>query len=1074
MNACLNVGNNMTFKYPDFRLKVFVFILILSGTFPVLTSAQDITTEGKDFWLGFMENREQNGEIFLQIYISAVDSTGGTVSLPLANWSQEFSVDDNSTVLVTVPTNLGMAEGSGNIENMGIHIQSNDNVSVYALNNVRLSADATVVLPTPALGRTYYVSSYYGGNNWSDSEFLVVAVEDNSQIDITPTQNTRDGHSAGSTYTVSLDSGQVLQVQARGDLTGTKLRASGTCLPFAVFAGNEWTRVGGCQQAQDHLYEQMFPVGAWGKNFATVPYRTRIGGDEFKILAASDQTTVEIAGGSPIVLNEGESVLRLLASPGFITADKPIQVAQFSRSQSCDNQLADPFMILLSPIEQSLKKITYNAPNVSQIQNFFTNIITPTDAVADLTFDGGTIESQFTPFDDDPTYSYAQLLVSIGNHTIESPAGFAAYVYGYGQIESFGYATGARLDNLNLVVSSYNETTGQFTGQVCRGDKVTFEVASKRSFAEFEWNLLGEIKTGNKVEYVFDEGGDYFITVTGVTGSTTGCADQETSVKLIQVLQPEFDILGPRSVCPFSPGVEYLADDDQAGNTREWFVEGGNLISGQGTKSIKVDWGDTNDMSRVRLLTQNALGCYGDTVDFPVKINIQLDPSAPIGMDSLCSSNIQDVFYSTYPTPTSIYNWKLESGQITSPDGQHEMTATWNGPGLSKIWYEEGSTLDDICSGISDTLYVVIEREPDENLSIELAKDEFQMEEPITYGFSGDQNFNFISWEFGDGVGLDSVARESSVSHFYKCPGIYTLDISAYTGTICQNVGLGTTQIKILEPELEVVSVSNHQNLGRTLEIRGKHTNTEFYSNPILIEKRLIDPVATAWSAFASFPSDVLLDENLETHENIFEYRLKTTTACNQDFFSIEHNNLLLTTEKDSIGTLQVNLERNNYFNWENGVLGYEIWQQLDDGEYELVGEMPGNAADILYENKGFDHCFKIKAIENGGNDAFAWSNESCESFVPEITTFNVFSPNGDAFNPHYIIEGIENYRHSVFTVINRYGKPVFEKTAYQNDWTGVNNSGQELESGVYYFTIELNEPRSDKPFMKGTVTILR
>ncbi|MFY0651155.1 MAG: gliding motility-associated C-terminal domain-containing protein [Cyclobacteriaceae bacterium] len=1066
MNPFLRVRSNFL------NLVSITSLLVLASITDVF--AQDITTEGKDFWLGFMENREQNGEIILEIYISAADSTGGTVTLPLGGWSQDFSVEDNSTVLVTVPTDLAMAEGSGNIQNMGIHVQANDNVSVYALNKVRVSADATVVLPKPALGRTYYVSSYYGGTNWSDSEFLLVAVEDDSQIDITPASTTRDGHTAGSTYTVTLDSGQVVQVQARGDLTGTKLRASGSCKPFAAFGGNEWTRVGGCQGAQDHLYEQMFPVGAWGKKFGTVPYRTRIGGDEFTILAANDETTIEISGREPFVLNEGQSVLRLLDSASFISADKPIQVTQFSRSQSCDNQLADPFMIVLSPLEQSLKKITYNAPNVTQIQNYFTNIITRTDAVADLLFDGFDISPNFLPYKYDSTYSYARLLVSVGNHTIESLSGFNAYIYGYGQIESFGYATGARLDNLNLVVSSFNETSGQFTGEVCRGDKVTFEVTSKRSFAEFEWNFRGEKIIGNSVEYTFDEGGDYFITVTGVNGFTSGCADQETAVKLIKVLQPDIEVLGPRSVCPFSPGVEYIADDESPNNTREWFVEGGTLNSGQGSKTIKVDWGDTNDMARVRLLTRNALGCFGDTIDFPVKINIQLDPSAPLGLDSLCSSEINDVPYFVYPTPTSVYDWKTENGNITSADGSNEITATWDGPGTAKIWYEESSTLDDVCSGISDTLNIFIEREPDENLTIVLDKGEYQIEEPINFNFEGDENFNFISWKFGDGAGIDSIARETPVEHFLKCPGQYKLELSAYTGTVCQNIGSGTAEINILDPILETLYVSNHESMPNTLEIDGAHRNTNFYSRPILWEKRLVEPMPTSWTAFASFSSNAHLDENLLTDEYVYEYRLQASTACNQEYLSIEHNNLLLEVEKDSIGIVQSVLDRNNYNNWNNGVSHYEVWRSIDDEAYELIGEMPAPSLEIPYENNGFDHCYRVKAVELGGNQTIAWSNDACTSFVPELTFYNVFSPNGDFKNDYFEIQGIENFMGSVLTVVNRYGKTVYSAIGYQNDWAGTTGGGSLIASGVYYFTVELNEPRAKEQFLRGSFTILR
>ena len=1051
---------------------IFLGLALYAALNPVI--GQDITTEGKDFWFGFMENHETS-EIRLEIYISAADSTNGVVTMPLTGWSQTFSVKDNSTVLVTVPTNTAMATGSGLIENKGIHIQTNDNVSVYALNSRSRSADASVILPTPALGRTYFASSYKGTNSSRFSELMVVAVEDNTQVEISPTKTTTDGHSAGSTYSVSLDSGQLVQVQSVDDLTGTKIKSAGSCKPFAVFSGNEWTNVGSCGGAQDHLYEQMFPVGAWGKNFTTVPYKTRLNGDEFKIIASSNQTTVQVGDAAAFILNEGQFSLKNLRSPTIIRSDKPIQVSQFSRSTSCDGQNGDPFMIQLSPIEQSLKKITYNAPNVTVLDSYYTNIITRTDAVSDLLFDDTNIADQFNIYADYPEYSYAQISISIGNHTIESPAGFTAYVYGFGNIESFGYATGARLDNLNMVVSFQNETTGETEGQICRGDELTFEVSTLRSYAHFEWDFGGGvIKTGNIVSHIFLEGGDFFVTVTGKTGSSGACSDQETSVKLIQVLEPNIAVLGPRSVCPFSSGVEYLADDDAADNVREWWVEGGSIISGQGSKSIIVDWGDTNDQSGLKLLTMNALGCVGDTTDFPVIINIQLDPSAALGLDSLCSSDISDIAYSVYPTPTSIYNWHVENGEITSENGLNEVTVTWAEPGIGKLWYEESSTLSEICSGISDTLLVVIEKEPDESLDIVLNKSVFQMEETIAFNFAGDENFNFISWDFGDNNGIDSIARQTPVHHFYSCPGTYTVKISAYTETICQNLGFGMREITILEPELEIISVSNSQHRESTLEVVCSFENVNFYSRPIQLEKRMIDPYTTSWALFSTVLGDTILDQTPDVYTSIFEYREKAITACDQEYESFEHNNLRLTSQKDSTGTLQLTVERNSYKNWINGVQFYELWQKIDDGEYKLVGQMPGTSNQIAYENNGFDHCFKVKAVENFGNNTVAWSNETCESYVPEVTTYNIITPNGDGFNEEFVIDGIENYVNNLVTIFDRSGSVVFEKEAYDNHWAGTNKAGKELPTGVYYYYINLNEPRSLQEKIKGIVTVLR
>ncbi len=349
--------------------KALIYIGVLLCVLSVNTTvySQDITTEGKDFWFGFMENYDVD-VITLEIYISAKDSTSGLITIPGANWKVDFFVDSNSTTHITVPTAAAMARNSGIIEDKAIHITTDEDVSVFALNSRALSADASVILPTPALGRTYYASSYVGIGFSRFSEVMAVATENETQIEITPTQTTLDGHIAGKPFTVSLDSGQLIQIKSSRDLTGTKLQAVGTCKPFATFSGNEWTNVGGCPPAQDHLYEQMFPVGAWGQRFATVPFKSRAGGDIFTIVASSDATTVKIEGVSPFEINEGKFRTVLISTPSIITSDKPIQIAQLSRSQNCDQLQGDPFMILLSPIEQSLKSITYNAPNVTVIE----------------------------------------------------------------------------------------------------------------------------------------------------------------------------------------------------------------------------------------------------------------------------------------------------------------------------------------------------------------------------------------------------------------------------------------------------------------------------------------------------------------------------------------------------------------------------------------------------------------------------------------------------------------------------------------------------------------------------------
>ncbi len=1061
---------NCNTPYLNLRFQLFVLaylVMILSAR------SQDITTEGRDFWFGFMENNASLAQpVELKVYISAVDSTGGKIEIPGTNWSKDFSVLSNSTTMIVIPTNLGMALGSGSKENKGIHITAGANITVYALNSRQVSADASVILPMPALGKTYYISSYLGTPPSMFSEFLIVSAEDNTEVEITPVASTNDGHVAGLPYKVTLALGQVMQVQSRSDLTGTKVTASGSCKNFAVFSGNKWTNVGECGPAQDHLYEQLFPVSTWGKIYATVPYRGRLGGDVFKIVASENTTTVTISGQAPVLLDKGNSITKLLASPGTITADKPIQVAQLSRSQSCDNQFGDPFMIMLSPLEQSLTDITFNAFNITVIQNYYTNIISPTAAINELRLDGVSIANQFFPFADNPTYSYAQVSILNGNHTIISASGFSAFVYGFGNIESFGYATGAKLDNLNMTISSSKKSSGQITTTICAGDTVLFDVSSKRYFSKFQWNYNNTSKTGTQAEYIFPDGGTYFVSVTG-SNDTGICSDAETATIKIKVIEPNEKIKGPSSVCPFDSGVSYFVNADP-GNTYKWFIDGGVIADTPSKDNIIINWGGTNNNARVRLLTTDKMGCVGDTTALPVKVNIKLEPILPIGTDSLCSSDVRNNPYYVYKNPTSIYTWNVENGQIDSGQGTNEINISWNGPGLAKVSYIEESTVNTICAGKSDTLKIFIEQEPKEPLSIVLPKNIFQIGEPIQFHFNGDPLFKFKSWDFANGTTADSLKRESPIEYSYTCPGNYNIKVTAYTGTVCKNLGIGEEPIEILKPELSLLVVSHHIAKDSALEISTQVKNVDYLSGNVNLQRRTIDPTISSWSVrIKNQRNGQYTDTDLATKSNVYEYKLIIPSWCGNVYESLPHNSILLLAEKDSTEDEEkVNLFRNDYNNWKNGVDRYELWQQVDGSTFVPITDFVNNSLTLSYNNEGFRYCFKTRAVEVGEGNV-SWSNTTCIDFVPKVTLHNVITANADSKNDLFIIEGLQNYPNSQLTIFNRYGTPVFESNNYRNDWGGTDNNGKELSAGVYFYLLNLNDDRPKEKIIKGTVSIL-
>jgi hypothetical protein len=178
---------------------------LIAAAFALLSfyaNAQDvIPTKGREFWVGFMQNyANEPQQESLDIFITSDQSTNGVVEIPQLGWSTNFTVTANQTTTVTVPNNLAEHYTSEIVESKGVRIATADTVSVFAINFNAYSADGTKVLPVPSLGTDYRISSYPG--QFYGSELVVVATEDDTEIEITPTSNTAGGHIAGQPFTV--------------------------------------------------------------------------------------------------------------------------------------------------------------------------------------------------------------------------------------------------------------------------------------------------------------------------------------------------------------------------------------------------------------------------------------------------------------------------------------------------------------------------------------------------------------------------------------------------------------------------------------------------------------------------------------------------------------------------------------------------------------------------------------------------------------------------------------------------------------------------------------------------------
>ena len=100
---------------------------------------------------------------------------------------------------------------------------------------------------------------------------------------------------------------------------------------------------------------------------------------------------------------------------------------------------------------------------------------------------------------------------------------------------------------------------------------------------------------------------------------------------------------------------------------------------------------------------------------------------------------------------------------------------------------------------------------------------------------------------------------------------------------------------------------------------------------------------------------------------------------------------------------------------------------------------------------------------------------ELLPDFIPQG-----FSPNGDAWNNKFIIEGLNLSDHQVaeLSILNGAGTTVYSTSNRSgqewNDWDGRNNKGNELPEGTYYYLLKVTT--QDKQVIKksGFVVLKR
>lgn len=542
-----------------------------------------------------------------------------------------------------------------------------------------------------------------------------------------------------------------------------------------------------------------------------------------------------------------------------------------------------------------------------------------------------------------------------------------------------------------------------------------------------QWNDLPIGGSGgqyNPTGYIVEYGGqagdpDVFSSITGVTD--------------LDVLRA-LDVNGSTSVCPNLSGVTYTAST-LSSYTYQWTIVGGVITSGQGTPEVLVDWGVTNPNASIMVVATSPISCEV-TTNLPVKINVQLEPPLPLGLDAVCFTDLTTPqLYSTPITTGSNYNWVATNGQITSGNGSNEIMVLWDGPGVGTLYFTEStSTATDICDGDSPQLTVDLREEIIPTIVIDNVK--------CFGGSDGNVMITSVSglapFTYQWNVNAMGTVSDNMVTGLSA--GNYSVDLTSSGCTI--NVPFTITEPTPLAGTISVSDVlcfGEATGIAEALITGGTGAYRYVWSHQPTVNQATLNNIPKGSFSVDIFDeNDCLLELNFivnEPEELVITGIISTLISC----------------PGGNDGTLEASVI--------GGIAPYSYsWQNSTEDSSLALGFSKGS----------------YRLVVTDANGCTTSASQVVNEATPKILFPNAFSPNGDGMNDFF---GPTTPCTIVFNmqVYNSWGEVIFSTQNAQNGWDG-KLDGEPVPAGKYSYianwTVEANGLKSTSD-AKGVVRLI-
>jgi gliding motility-associated-like protein len=818
--------------------------------------SQDFSNRGKEFYLAYCyhasmvngSNTGTDGPVIMTVNMTS-DVTSN-FEIYTGNILAHTGTIAPGQVVSRVIDQDYFIDGNGLFNNKAIYVKFSAPSVIYSYITQQYASGATVILPINVLGKEYISSSYTQVSNARDanSYITIIAIEDNTTVEITPSAATVGGWAAGSVNTITLNKGQIYQVLgtitnisgmnggSNGvDLSGTRIKSissgsSGGCKKIAVFSGSGRLFVSdrpsgnNSIRSSDNLYQQLYPTTTWGKKYITVPSVNRLF-NFYRIYKNGTAGTVTV-NGNAVPNGNFDPISNYYefssSTVNVIEGSEPICVAQYFTSQGAygNNGVYDPDMVILNPVEQNLSKVTLVSSELlstSDQHHIHAVVKNGGTSLSSFRYDGNPIPvGNFTTVPGDPNYSFVYISAGTvqGNHTLACDSGFNAIAYGYADRESYAYSAGANVRDLYQYLTTSNIYAAPTETDVaaCVSSPFRYRITLPYQPTYLKWDFKGlanhvNTETTNPVpiddtivngrilykyelpvDYQVDVVGTYPVSIITDNPTSDGCSGlQEIDFELKVYANPVANFAFTNNGC-FNDPVTFKDISNPEKPVYKWLW---TFVDDNTTSEVKepVKTFPAPGEYKVRLKVLTTVGCFSN--EFEDTIKLTSIPKPDFTFSGLqCDDSTITLTDNSMNSYGAIKEWKW-----VFADGSMPIIKTDNSS-VNKQFTTAGTKVVMLVvtteTGCKDSISkeIIIHENPVPNFILPVACIVNNNANVIFKNTStiadGTTNLITYNWDFGDpGSGIKNTSSVLNGEHDYKDASTYNVKLIATSNNNC-------------------------------------------------------------------------------------------------------------------------------------------------------------------------------------------------------------------------------------------------------------------------------------------------